>query len=197
MAKQTKSGRSTATKSASKPKAASSTGSGMMDSQLEKLFVDQLKDIYYAEKLLTKSLPKMAKNATTEELKNALQNHLSVTQGQVTRLEQIFEILGKKAQSKKCEAMDGLKKEGESIMEETEKGSMTRDVGIIVASQKIEHYEIASYGCLKTIAATVGLDEIAGLLQQTLDEEKEADELLTSIAENNINYEAAQEDEEE
>ncbi len=172
------------------------SGGGKMDSELEKLFLDSLKDIYYAEKLLLKALPKMSKNATTQQLKDAFNEHLSVTQNQVARLEQVFELLGKKAQAKKCEAMEGLKREADEIIEETEKGSLTRDVGLIFAAQKVEHYEIATYGCLRTVASTVGLSEVADLLQQTLDEEKEADDLLTNIAENNINYRAAEEDEE-
>ncbi len=174
-----------------------SNGHQRMDTQLEKFFVDELKDIYYAEKLLTKALPKMAKSSTTEELKHAFEDHLAVTQEQIVRLEQIFDMLGKKAQAKKCEAMEGLKKEADSIVEDTEKGSLTRDVGLIFAAQKVEHYEIATYGSLRTIASTVGMNDIADLLQQTLDEEKEADEMLTSIAENNINYQAASEDEDD
>lgn len=173
------------------------TASHTMDEKLEKLFVDQLRDIYYAEKLLVKALPKMAKAATSEELKEALEDHKVETQGQVERLEQIFDILGKRAQGKKCEAMDGLHKEAESIVEETDKGSLTRDVGIIMASQKIEHYEIATYGCLAQLANTFNMGEVATLLQETLEEEKEADKGLTYIAENNINYEAGQEDEED
>lgn len=163
------------------------------NSQLQKLFEDSLKDIYWAEKNLTKALPKMQKAATTEELKNAIEEHLTQTENQVTRLEQVFELIGKKAQAKKCDAMEGLIKEGESIVEETEEGSMTRDVGIIMAAQKIEHYEIATYGGLAQIATTMGLDEAADLLNETLDEEKETDLLLTEIAENNINWEAEQE----
>ena len=165
------------------------------NSQLQKLFEDSLKDIYWAEKNLTKALPKMQKAATTEELKNAIEEHLAQTENQVTRLEQVFELIGKKAQAKKCDAMEGLIKEGESIVEETEEGSMTRDVGIIMAAQKIEHYEIATYGGLAQIATTMGLDEAADLLNETLDEEKETDQLLTEIAENNINWEAEQETE--
>lgn len=168
-----------------------------MDEMLEKLFVDSLKDIYYAEKLLAKSLPKMAKAATTDELKEAILQHKEETDTHVERLEQVFEMMGKRPQAKKCDAMDGLKKEADSIVEETEAGTHTRDVGIIMASQKIEHYEIATYGCLTTLAKTFGMDDVAELLHQTLEEEKACDELLTSIAENNINYEAGQEDEEE
>jgi ferritin-like metal-binding protein YciE len=184
------------TGTASRNSSNSATAEAGMDEMLEKLFVDQLKDIYYAEKLLTKALPKMAKAATTEELKNAIMEHQAETETHVERLEQVFEIMGKRPQSKKCEAMDGLKKEAETVMEETEPGSLTRDVGIIISAQKVEHYEIASYGCLTTLARTFGMDEVADILHQTLEEEKACDELLTSIAENNINYEAGQEEEE-
>lgn len=165
------------------------------NSQLQQFFEDSLKDIYWAEKSLTKALPKMQEAATTEELKNAIEEHLAQTETQVKRLEQVFELIGKKAQAKKCDAMEGLIKEGESIIEETEDGSMTRDVGIIMAAQKVEHYEIATYGGLAQIATTMGLDEAADLLNETLDEERETDELLTEIAENNINWEAEQETE--
>jgi len=167
------------------------------NSQLQKFFEDSLKDIYWAEKNLTKALPKMQKAATTEELKNAIEEHLAQTENQVARLEKVFELIGKKAQAKKCDAMEGLIKEGESIVEETEEGSMTRDVGIIMAAQKIEHYEIATYGGLAQIATTMGFDEASDLLHETLDEEKETDQLLSEIAENNINWEAEQEVESE
>lgn len=155
-----------------------------------------LKDIYWAEKQLVKTLPKMQKAATTEALKEAMATHLEQTKEQVTRLEQAFEMMGKKAQGKKCDAMEGLIKEGQSIMEETEAGSMTRDVGLIVSAQKIEHYEIASYGSLVQLSRTIGNDEMADLLDMTLQEEKETDQLLTSIAENDINYQAEKEEEE-
>ena len=168
----------------------SQNGSGQSNSQLEKFFHDQIKDIYWAEKHLTKALPKMMKNATTEELQSAIETHIAQTEEQVARLEQVFELLEKKPQAKKCEGMEGLVKEGESGMEETEDGSMTRDVAIIVSAQKVEHYEIAAYGSLVTLAKTMGQEEIAEILQTTLDEEKETDQLLTSIAENNINWEA-------
>lgn len=181
----------------SKSKSASNTdvAEAGMDEMLEKLFVDQIRDIYYAEKLLAKALPKLAKAATTEELKQALTDHQAETEGQIERLEEVFELLGKKAQAKKCEAMDGLKKEADSIVEETEKGSLTRDVGIIMACQKVEHYEIASYGCLTKLARTFGMEDVASLLHQNLEEEKAADELLTSIAEDHVNYEAGMESE--
>jgi ferritin-like metal-binding protein YciE len=163
------------------------------NSQLDKFFQDSLKDIYWAEKHLTKALPKMQKAATTEELKNAIEEHTAQTEEHVSRLEQVFELLGKKAQAKKCDAMEGLVKEGESVVEETEDGSMTRDVGIIMSAQKVEHYEIAAYGGLAQLATTMGLEDVAELLNQTLEEEKETDSLLTEIAENNINWEAEQE----
>ncbi len=174
----------------------STNSSGDVEPMLEKLFHDELKDIYYAEKLLVKTLPKMRKAATSPALASAFEDHLAVTKEQVSRLEQVFELLGKKAQAKKCDAMEGLVKEGASIIEDTETGSKTRDVGLILAAQKVEHYEIATYGCLAQIAKTMGLEEIKNLLGATLDEEKEADTLLTRIAENNINSEAEQEGEE-
>jgi len=178
-------------------KTAQSNGNGQGNTQLEKFFTDSLKDLYWAEKHLTKALPKMKKAATTEELKSAIEEHLSQTEEHVTRLEQVFELMGKRPQAKKCDAMEGLIKEGESIVEETEDGSMTRDVGIIMAAQKVEHYEIASYGGLVQLAKTMGMDEAAGILEQTLEEEKQTDQGLTEIAENNINWEAEQEDETE
>jgi len=178
-------------------KPAEKNGNGKGTTQLEKLFTDQLKDIYWAEKHLTKALPKMQKAATTEELKSAIEEHLTQTEEHVTRLEQVFELMGKKAQAKKCDAMEGLIKEGDSIVEETEAGSMTRDAGIIMAAQKVEHYEIATYGGLVQFAKTMGMDEAANILEQTLEEEKQTDQGLTEIAENNINWEAENEEEEE
>ncbi|CAD0007414.1 YciE/YciF ferroxidase family protein [Flavobacterium salmonis] len=161
---------------------------------LRELFVESLKDIYWAEKALVKALPKMAKNSTSENLITAINDHLEVTKGQVARLEQVFESVGEKATAKKCDAMEGLIKEGESIMEETQEESV-RDAGIVAASQKIEHYEIATYGTLAAFAQTLGEQEALALLQQTLEEEKEADTLLTEAAYNNINFEASEEDE--
>ncbi len=178
--------------------AKSSTGSSakaMGNEQLDKFFHDALKDLYWAEKHLTKALPKMQKAATSEELQQAIDDHLAQTEEHVVRLEQVFEALGKKAQAKKCDGMEGLVKEGESVIEETEEGSATRDVGIIVSAQKVEHYEISAYGSLVQLAKTMGNDEIAAILEKTLEEEKETDELLTQIAENNINWEAEQEGE--
>jgi len=171
----------------------SENGSANGYSQLEKLFTDSLKDIYWAEKHLTKTLPKMKKKATTDELKSAIEEHLAQTEEHVSRLEQVFEICGKKAQAKKCDAMEGLTKEGDSIIEETENNTMTRDAGIIMAAQKVEHYEIATYGSLVQLAKTLGKNDAAEILHQTLEEEKQADEKLTEIAEWNVNQAAAQE----
>jgi ferritin-like metal-binding protein YciE len=162
---------------------------------LKELFIDELKDIIYAERALLKALPKMAKNATEPKLIAAIEQHVTVTEGQVQRLEQIFEILGESNRGKKCDAMEGLIKEGESILEDTEAGPV-RDAGIISASQKIEHYEIASYGTLVAFAKTLGEDEVASLLEATLSEEKEADALLTDSAYNSINFDASEEDSE-
>lgn len=163
-------------------------------SALRELFVDEIKDIYWAEKALVKALPKMQKAATSSTLKDAIGKHLAETETQVTRLEEVFALLGQKAQAKKCDAMDGLLKEGNSIITETEKGSATRDVGIILACQKVEHYEIATYGVLAQLAKTMNMDEVKNILGQILDEEKTADETLTGIAENDINVAAMQED---
>ncbi|WP_442902414.1 YciE/YciF ferroxidase family protein [Flavobacterium sp.] len=157
---------------------------------LRELFIDSLKDIYWAEKALTKALPKMAKNATNSDLISTIEEHIEVTQKQVTRLEDVFANLGERASASKCEAMEGLIKEGESILEETEPGPV-RDAGIIAASQKIEHYEIATYGTLVAFASTLGEDEVADLLIETLEEEKEADVALTENAYNSINFDAA------
>ncbi len=190
-----KSANGASSKSATKKSPKPENGSDEGNSQLEKLFTDSLKDIYWAEKHLTKALPKMQKAATTDELKSAIEEHLTQTEGQITRLEQVFELCGKKAQAKKCDAMEGLIKEGESVVEETEDGSMTRDAGIIMAAQKVEHYEIATYGSLVQFAKTLGMDEAADLLEQTLDEEKGADEKLTQIAEGSVNKAAEQEGE--
>lgn len=175
-------------KAVGKVKAKSSAADG-----LRELFIDELKDIVYAERALVKALPKMAKNATEPKLVAAIEEHVAVTEGQVQRLEQIFEMLGESNRGKKCDAMEGLIKEGKSIVEETEPGSV-RDAGIISASQKIEHYEIASYGTLAAFAKTLGEKEIASLLEETLAEEKQADALLTDSAYNSINFEAAEED---
>lgn len=157
--------------------------------ELKDLFEDSLKDIYWAEKALVKALPKMQKNATDEKLKKAIGDHLTQTETHVTRLEECFEALDKKAQAKKCDAMQGLLDEGDSIIEDTEPGTV-RDAGIIAASQKIEHYEIATYGTLAAFAKVLKEDKCMENLLATLGEEKKCDELLTSIADNNLNSKA-------
>lgn len=166
---------------------------GVQESALNELFIDELKDIYWAEKHLVSALPKMAKAATSEELRTAIQNHLAETETHVTRLEDAFASIDEKAVAKKCEAMAGLIKEGTEIIADTEKGTFTRDAGIISAAQKIEHYEIASYGTLKTLATVLGYNEAADLLDATLQEEKNADNMLTQIAEGSINQKGTSE----
>lgn len=170
-----------------------SAGMGAADGMLKDFFIDELKDIYWAEKHLVKTLPKMVKAATSKELKNAFNEHLSVTNTHAGRLEKVFDLMGVKAQAKKCEAMEGITKEGESIIEDTEAGTNTRDVGLILVAQKVEHYEIATYGGLVQLATVLGQEEAASLLGETLQEEKDTDRGLTAIAENNINWEAEQE----
>ncbi|MBA4139438.1 MAG: ferritin-like domain-containing protein [Segetibacter sp.] len=167
------------------------------ETMLQELFLDSIKDMYWAEKSLTKVLPKMSKAATSPELQQAFTQHLQVTEGQVGRLEQVFELLGKKAAGVKCDAMVGLTKEAETMIQDTKKGSKTRDVALIMAAQKVEHYEIASYGSMATLAAQMGLSEAKELLGQTLQEEKDTDSLLTQIAESSINQQAEQEGSEE
>jgi len=188
-------GRSAKPSNGKSPKTENGSANG--HSQLEKLFTDSLKDIYWAEKHLTKALPKMRKKATTDELKSAIEEHLAQTEEHISRLEQVFEMCGKKAQAKKCEAMEGLTRESDSIVEETEANTMTRDAGIIMAAQKVEHYEIATYGSLVQLAKTLGRNDAAEILHQTLEEEKQADEKLTEIAEWNVNQAAANETGEE
>lgn len=188
-------------KTTTKPKSpakkqASNSETPMERSLLMELFENELKDIYWAEKALTKALPKMAKNASSPELVEAIENHLAETEEQITKVEQVFELIDKKAVAKKCEAMAGLIKEGEEIMKDTEKGPQ-RDAGIISAAQKVEHYEIASYGTLRTFAQTLGLDDAATILEEILEEEKNADTTLTDIAVSTINVEALEEEEAE
>ncbi|KQT18134.1 hypothetical protein ASG31_05215 [Chryseobacterium sp. Leaf404] len=156
---------------------------------LSDLFEDSLKDIYWAEKALSKALPKMQKNATDPKLKQALGDHLEETKEQITRLEGCFKALNKKAEAKKCDAMQGLLDEGKSIMEETEPGAV-RDAGIIAASQKVEHYEIATYGTLAAYAKILKEKECLKHLLSTLDEEKNCNNLLTKIADTNLNSKA-------
>jgi ferritin-like metal-binding protein YciE len=186
--------KTTATKATHSSKSKGKAVDSEKDSTLEEFFKDEIKDIYWAEKHLVKTLPKMARAATSTELKEAFTNHLEETKVHVERLEQVFGLLEEKAQAKKCEAMEGITKEGDGIIEETESGTSTRDVGLILAGQKVEHYEISTYGGLEQLARNLGRDDVAELLRQTLEEEKTADRLLTTVAEESVNYEAAQED---
>ena len=169
------------------------TKSSMHSSKLMKLFEDELKDLYWAEKALTKAIPKMIKNVTSQELIDALTSHLAETENQVTRLEQVFKSIDKKASAKKCEAMDGLIKEAEEKMESCEEGAMC-DAGIISAAQKVEHYEIASYGTVRQFAETLNLTKVVSLLEATLNEERAADQKLSEVAIKAINLEAAHQD---
>lgn len=171
----------------------SKKGSAQNDNQkLLKFFTEELQDIYWAENHLVKALPKFQQAASSEDLKNAFEEHARVTEEQIKRLDKVFGmLLGEKGSGKKCEAMEGLVKEGENIIEDTEDGTPTRDVALIIAAQKVEHYEIATYGGLATLAKTIGRNDIAELLAETLEEEKETDELLTQLAESHINEEAA------
>jgi len=173
-----------------------SDGQEMENSALHELFIQELKDIYWAEKHLVKSLPKMIKAATSEELKEAIQMHLGETEEHVTRLEQVFESIGEKASAKKCEAMDGLVEEANQGISDTDDDTMVRDVAIISCAQKVEHYEIATYGTLRTLAQVMGHSEAEEFLSQTLEEEKAADDKLTEIAEGFVNERAAGENEE-
>ncbi len=163
--------------------------SPVKSSQLLRLFEDQLKDIYWAEKALTKAIPKMINNATSHDLIDVLKSHLEETENHITRLENVFESIDKTANGKKCDAMEGLIKEAEYIMGSCDEGSMC-DAGIILAGQKVEHYEIATYGTLRQFAEILGLNEALSLLEATLNEEKAADEKLSKISEA-INTEAA------
>ena len=157
--------------------------------ELKDLFEDGLKDIYWAEKALVKALPKMHKNATNEKLKNAIAQHLKETEGHVSRLEECFKSMGKKAQAKKCDAMQGLLDEADSILKETEPGTV-RDAGIIAASQKVEHYEIATYGTLAAFAKVLKEKVALKNLLATLEEEKQCDKSLTKLADTNLNVKA-------
>lgn len=171
-------------------KRSAASGQKSDETMLHELFVDELKDIYWAEKHLTKAMPKMRKAVTSQELASAFERHLSETEEQIRRIEQVFELLDMSPKAKKCEAMEGLVKEAQGLMDELPKGTMVRDAGMIIAAQKVEHYEIAAYGSLVQLAKTMGQTEIANILAQTLQEEKKTDELLTQLAENGINIAA-------
>ena len=157
--------------------------------KLDELFHDTLKDIYFAEKKILSTLPKMAKAAQNEELKAAFEKHHGETEGQVDRLEQVFAMIEQKPQGKTCAAIVGITDEGAEIMEEY-KGSQALDAGLLAAAQAVEHYEISRYGTLKAWAEELGLDDAAELLQETLDEEEATDEALTEIAKSAINQQA-------
>jgi len=161
---------------------------------LQKLYTDELRDLYNAENQLVKALPKMAKAASSEDLKDAFEKHLEQTKGHVKRLEQVFDALGEKPKGKTCRAMKGLIEEGSEILKEEGEESIL-DAGIIVAAQKVEHYEIASYGSVRTFAHLLGQNKAAELLQTTLDEESETNELLNRLAEGIVNPEAMLESE--
>ena len=156
---------------------------------LQKLYIDELRDLYNAENQLLKALPKMAKGASSEELKNAFENHLGQTETHVERLEEIFEQLDQTPKGKTCRAMKGLIQEGSEILKEDGEESVL-DAGIIVAAQKVEHYEMAAYGSARTFARLLGQEKAAELLQTTLDEESETNESLNQLAENIVNPEA-------
>lgn len=176
----------------SQPKFKTKT-STMAEPALYELFLDCLRDIYWAENHLVKNLPKMSQAASSKQLVTAIEQHLAQTVEQVSRLEKIFGLLDQKTIAKKCDAMEGITKEGEGVIESTDAGTATRDVGIILSSQKVEHYEIASYLGLIQLATTLGLEEVAGILEESLAEEQASDQLLASIAENDIAYQASQE----
>jgi ferritin-like metal-binding protein YciE len=162
----------------------------MADKDLNDLFLDTLKDIYFAEKQIARTLPKMAKAAQSDKLRAAFEKHQEETEGQIERLEQIFEICGKPARGKTCEAIQGIIEEGKEIMEDYEE-TPALDAGLLAAAQAVEHYEISRYGTLKSWAAKLGMRDAVQLLNQTLAEEKKTDELLTKIAETAVNAEAA------
>jgi len=161
----------------------------MPQQELRELYIDELKDLYNAENQLVKALPKMAKAANSDELRNGFEEHLEQTKGHVQRLEQIFEMLGESPKGKKCKGMEGLIEEGSEMIEEDFEGSV-RDAGLIGAAQRVEHYEIAGYGCARTFAEQLGFDDAMQILQLSLDEEKAADEKLTQIALQQVNVEA-------
>ncbi len=162
----------------------------MSVSSMEELFLDELKDLYSAEKQITKALPKLARAATSPELREAFESHLEETKGHVDRLEKAFELLGKAPRGKTCHGMQGVLEEGAEVLEDTEKGDV-RDAALISAAQRVEHYEIAAYGCVHEYANLLGQKKIADLLEETLNEEKAADEKLNGISKS-VNSQALQ-----
>jgi ferritin-like metal-binding protein YciE len=162
----------------------------MPEKKLNDLFLDTLKDIYFAERQILKALPKMANATQSEELRNAFMTHRDETEGHVERLQQIFETMGKRAQAKTCEAIKGILEEGEEIMEEYS-GSEALDAGLLASAQAVEHYEISRYGTLKNWAGQLGMNDAVGLLDETLQEEKKTDALLSKLAQTKVNLKAA------
>lgn len=176
-----------------KSKEQNTTNSQAKGNKFREFFIDQLKDIYWAENALLEALPKMAEAATSKKLAKAFEKHTKETEGQVQILDQVFELMGEKAEGKKCEAMAGIVKEAESVIKDTENNSYTRDAGLVLAGQKTEHYEIASYGALVEFAKQMGETKVAQLLQKILEEEKKTDVTLTMVSEDGVNEEAVQE----
>ncbi|MEA1848510.1 ferritin-like domain-containing protein [Chryseobacterium sp. MHB01] len=166
----------------------------MQNSPLHKFFVSALKDVYYAENAIIEALGTMQEAATTDELKEAFEDHQLLTRKHVSRLEKVFKLINETPEKKECKAIKGIIEEGEEIIKSTEEGSMTRDAALIIAAQKVEHYEIATYGGLAQLAITMGHDKAADLLEKTLQEEEDTDYELTEIAETFINFDAEQED---
>lgn len=166
----------------------------MKNSPLHKFFVSALKDIYYAENAILEALEKMQEAASSEELKDAFEDHHLQTQKHVKRLEKVFKLIDEEPEKKECKAIKGIIEEGEEVIKSTEDGSSTRDAALIIAAQKVEHYEIATYGGLAQLAITMGHDKAADLLERTLQEEEDTDAELTEIAETSINFDAEQED---
>lgn len=162
----------------------------MPEKDLNALFLDTLKDIYYAEKQIYKSLPKMARAAQSDQLRSAFEKHHDETEGHIERLEQVFDLLGKPARGKKCDAIEGILDEGKEVMEQYEE-TPALDAGLLAAAQAVEHYEISRYGTLKTWAGKLGMKEAVRLLDETLAEEKKTDDTLTKIAVSAVNAEAA------
>ncbi len=166
-------------------------------SRLEKLFINMLKDMYWAEQHLVGALTTMQEAATTPDLQDAFEDHIFATQKHAARLEKVFAKMGEEPEAKKCDAMEGLTKEATAMIKETKEGTMTRDAALIIAAQKVEHYEIASYGSLVQLARTMDREDVARILEKTLWEEEDTDMLLTDIAESDVNPLADNEDEEE
>lgn len=169
-------------------------GSDMKNAPLHKFFVSALKDIYFAENAIIEALSEMQQAATTDELKEAFEDHQLQTRKHVSRLEKVFKLIDETPEQKECKAIKGIIEEGQEIIKSTEEGSMTRDAALIIAAQKVEHYEIATYGGLAQLAITMGHDKAADLLETTLQEEEDTDYNLTEIAETFINFDAEQED---